>query len=111
MYCLMFQADKIINEQQLGVAYDPPSESFFEYFNHKTTKKTKADNTENSDIGPVAKLVQELAMKYYLSSDDTINKNGLYGKNMKHMIDLLCNEAGFLVLKINDRSKKDYKNY
>lgn len=75
----VLQADKIIHEHQLGLNWFPPSEQIF-----KSGTDGAAGGTatlQNSRYG----------------EDGAVARSQMDNENIKRMLELLCNEAGFLV--------------
>jgi dynein regulatory complex protein 1 len=102
----VLQADRIIHEQQLGMKWNSPAEDLFRnvdpnFFNGKETAAA-ADNPDAvvgtvsvqgtgmaSGVADAERLKESLAAKF--------KDHRGYSKTMKRMLELLCNEAGFLV--------------
>jgi len=79
----VLQADKIIHEQQLGLSWLPPSEHIFHAGGESGASGARAGaasgaNDADAESGP-------------------ISRGQMDNENIKHMLELLCNEAGFLV--------------
>jgi dynein regulatory complex protein 1 len=96
----VLQADRIIHEQQLGLEWTPPDEDLFKSAEHTIEK------VERRDKEPVAAALM-IASTFAESGDEDeggvkdsfgvrLTRKG-YSKTMKLMLELLCNEAGFLV--------------
>lgn len=106
----VLQADRIINEQQLGLKWEPPEEdlfrnvdplSFHGAFGHAVPKNLNEAATDfeeqmnNRVVNPNGDLIdfkESLTAKF---QDLTV-----HSKTMKKTLELLCNEAGFLVIKL-----------
>ena len=74
----MLQADKIVHEQQLGLNWFPPSEHIFQAGGQGAAGQRAAQADGDGDGGP-------------------ISRGQMDNENIKRMLELLCNEAGFLV--------------
>ena len=78
----VLQADKIIHEQQLGLSWLPPSEHIFHASGDGAggagAARAGGEGGEGGSEGP-------------------ISRGQMDNENIKHMLELLCNEAGFLV--------------
>ena len=77
----VLQADKIIHEQQLGLSWFPPSEHIFQPGGESGApgqRTAQSSGEGEGDSGP-------------------ISRGQMDNENIKHMLELLCNEAGFLV--------------
>ena len=77
----VLQADKIIHEQQLGLSWFPPSEHIFQPGGETGApgqRPVQSSGEGEGDSGP-------------------ISRGQMDNENIKHMLELLCNEAGFLV--------------
>jgi len=77
----VLQADKIIHEQQLGLSWFPPSEHIFQPGGESGApgqRPVQSSGEGEGDSGP-------------------ISRGQMDNENIKHMLELLCNEAGFLV--------------
>lgn len=77
----VLQADKIIHEQQLGLSWLPPSEHIFHAGGDAAAgarSGTGGTGDGDGESGP-------------------ISRGQMDNENIKHMLELLCNEAGFLV--------------
>ncbi|KAJ3206234.1 hypothetical protein HDU67_008299 [Dinochytrium kinnereticum] len=108
----VLQADRIIHEQQLGLPWSPPKdEALLEaspFGNAATATAAEEDHSmeiaatitaegmyqdgtmqDTIAIASVDKLKESLASKF--------KDHNRYSNNMKRMLELLCNEAGFLV--------------
>ncbi|KAJ3349466.1 hypothetical protein HDU83_000531 [Entophlyctis luteolus] len=111
-------ADRIIVEQQLGMKWEGPKQEFLEkslMFATKGAKETITDDDErvritgmqtsnfNGNTGdleehstdPAMNSRDSLAAKF--KETKLSNAPAGYSKTMKRMLELLCNEAGFLV--------------
>jgi dynein regulatory complex protein 1 len=73
----VLQADKIIHEQQLGLSWLPPSEHIF-HSGGDAASRTGGTTDADGESGP-------------------ISRGQMDNENIKHMLEMLCNEAGFLV--------------
>ena len=73
----VLQADKIIHEQQLGLSWLPPSEHIF-HAGGDAAGRTGGTTDADGESGP-------------------ISRGQMDNENIKHMLEMLCNEAGFLV--------------
>ncbi|KAJ3323365.1 hypothetical protein HDV06_001885 [Boothiomyces sp. JEL0866] len=105
----VLQADRIINEQQLGLEWTPPSEDLFRnvdplFFQdnsntvEKSIKEAEAafeDGMQNQQQSIVEKLADPEEKKESLALKFQDHKSN--SKTMKKALELLCNEAGFLV--------------
>jgi dynein regulatory complex protein 1 len=76
----VLQADKIIHEQQLGLSWLPPSEHIFHA------------GGDGAGAGPSGAGGGEGE-----GEGGPISRGQMDNENIKHMLELLCNEAGFLV--------------
>jgi len=76
----VLQADKIIHEQQLGLNWFPPSEHIFQA------------GGDGGPPGAAAAIAGEGE-----GDSGPISRGQMDNENIKHMLELLCNEAGFLV--------------
>jgi len=76
----VLQADKIIHEQQLGLNWFPPSEHIFQ---------------AGGDGGPPGASAAQSADAE--GEGGPISRGQMDNENIKRMLELLCNEAGFLV--------------
>jgi len=74
----VLQGDKIIHEQQLGLSWLPPSEHIFHAGDSATARAGGGAGESEGETGP-------------------ISRGQMDNENIKHMLELLCNEAGFLV--------------
>ena len=75
----VLQGDKIIHEQQLGLSWLPPSEHIFHAGDSAAARAGGgAGESGEGETGP-------------------ISRGQMDNENIKHMLELLCNEAGFLV--------------
>ena len=74
----MLQADKIVHEQQLGLNWFPPSEHIFQAGGQGAAGQRAAQADGDGEGGP-------------------ISRGQMDNENIKRMLELLCNEAGFLV--------------
>mmetsp|Transcript_26085 Transcript_26085/g.52305 ORF Transcript_26085/g.52305 Transcript_26085/m.52305 type:complete len:654 (-) Transcript_26085:253-2214(-) len=76
----VLQGDKIIHEQQLGLSWLPPSEHIFHAGGEGGLPGARqgAAAEGEGEAGP-------------------ISRGQMDNENIKHMLELLCNEAGFLV--------------
>ncbi|KAJ3020875.1 UNVERIFIED_CONTAM: hypothetical protein HDU68_009921 [Siphonaria sp. JEL0065] len=106
-------ADRIIVEQQLGMKWEGPKEDLFKTINPDAFKRRKRSGAEGGargggdDDGDVARVMsvgdhdggeksrESLAAKF--KETKLGNASAGYSKTMKKMLELLCNEAGFLV--------------
>jgi dynein regulatory complex protein 1 len=97
------QADRIIHEQQLGIPWNPPSVDLFRNIDPLVVREA-----QRKTIGDVeTEYEQEMNGKANLSNNiDGEQKDSLatrfhgmrnHSKTMKKTLELLCNEAGFLV--------------
>ena len=76
----ILQADRIIYEQQLGLDWIPPVEDFFDDGPVKEDKEfSQSDDREKESLAGKLKEMKG------------------YNKTLKKILELLCNEAGFLV--------------
>ncbi|KAJ3274409.1 hypothetical protein HDV01_003013 [Terramyces sp. JEL0728] len=105
----VLQADRIINEQQLGLEWTPPSEDLFRnvdplFFqdtsniDEKTIREAETafeDGMQNQQQSIVEKLADAEEKKESLALKFQDHKSN--SKTMKKALELLCNEAGFLV--------------
>jgi dynein regulatory complex protein 1 len=80
----VLQADKIIHEQQLGLSWLPPSEHIFHAGGEGGASGSGARGGGASGEGGE-------------SEAGPISRGQMDNENIKHMLELLCNEAGFLV--------------
>ena len=78
----VLQADKIIHEQQLGLSWLPPSEHIFHASGDGAGGASAARPGGEGGEG---------------GSEGPISRGQMDNENIKHMLELLCNEAGFLV--------------
>lgn len=78
----VLQADKIIHEQQLGLNWYPPSEDIFQA-GYEPSSTSVASVPAQPEEGP--------------SGGGAIARGHMDNENIKRMLELLCNEAGFLV--------------
>ena len=76
----VLQADKIIHEQQLGLNWFPPSEHIFQAGADGGAAASRAAAGADGDGGA-----------------GPISRGQMDNENIKRMLELLCNEAGFLV--------------
>jgi len=76
----VLQADKIIHEQQLGLNWFPPSEHIFQA------------GGDGGPPGAAAAIAGEGE-----GEGGPISRGQMDNENIKRMLELLCNEAGFLV--------------
>ena len=76
----VLQADKIIHEQQLGLNWFPPSEHIF----------------HGGDGGPPGQRSAQASAEHP-GEGGPISRGQMDNENIKRMLELLCNEAGFLV--------------
>lgn len=76
----VLQADKIIHEQQLGLNWFPPSEHIF----------------QGGDGGPPGQRSAQSSADHE-GEGGPISRGQMDNENIKRMLELLCNEAGFLV--------------
>ncbi|KAJ3414827.1 hypothetical protein HDV05_005984 [Chytridiales sp. JEL 0842] len=103
------QADRIIHEQQLGMKWTPPAEDLFRSIDPTTLSHTDTHSpttADNSDA-VVGTISVQGAGTTHINSDPSSNTfeslaakfkdHRGYSKTMKRMLELLCNEAGFLV--------------
>lgn len=96
----VIQADRIIHEQQLGLEWTPPEEDMFRSAEHNMEK------VERREKEPVAAALMIASTFIDADNEDEnevkesfglkMTRRG-YSKTMKRMLELLCNEAGFLV--------------
>ncbi|KAJ3261146.1 hypothetical protein HK103_006455 [Boothiomyces macroporosus] len=105
----VLQADRIINEQQLGLEWTPPSEDLFRnvdplFFQDNSSTVEKSikeaetafeDGMQNQQQSLVEKIVEPEEKKESLALKFQDHKSNT--KTMKKALELLCNEAGFLV--------------
>ena len=76
----VLQADKIIHEQQLGLSWLPPSEHIFH---------AGGEGRRGASAGAAAATAAD--------ESGPVSRGQMDNENIKHMLELLCNEAGFLV--------------
>ena len=76
----VLQADKIIHEQQLGLSWLPPSEHIFH---------AGGEGQRGASAGAAAATAAD--------ESGPVSRGQMDNENIKHMLELLCNEAGFLV--------------
>ncbi|KAJ3393070.1 hypothetical protein HDU92_008014 [Lobulomyces angularis] len=107
----VLQADRIIHEQQLGLEWNPPDEEIFSTVEpspiadikqfHKQPEVSKLEK----ETGAAAHLIAAASLNEEMDDEEVsfketfglkLSKKG-YSKTMKKMLELLCNEAGFLV--------------
>ena len=74
----VLQADKIVHEQQLGLNWFPPSEHIFQAGSQGAGGQRASAAEGDGEGGP-------------------ISRGQMDNENIKRMLELLCNEAGFLV--------------
>ncbi|KAI8832029.1 sperm tail-domain-containing protein [Chytridium lagenaria] len=100
----VLQADRIIHEQQLGLNWTPPDESVLEEapLGNACVTATAAEEDHSMEIA--ATITAEGLFDDQAQPDKTkeslatkFKDHNRYSKNMKRMLELLCNEAGFLV--------------
>jgi dynein regulatory complex protein 1 len=100
----VLQADRIIHEQQLGIDWTPPAEDLFKnvdplFFHRQNTMIpttiSDAENVYENEMGGKLETKQQDDLKESLASKFQDHKNN--SKTMKLTLELLCNEAGFLV--------------
>jgi len=96
----VLQADRIIHEQQLGLEWQAPDEDIFKTAEHIVEKIERRDK----EPGAVALLMASTLAESCDDDESGVKETfGLkltrkgYSKTMKRMLELLCNEAGFLV--------------
>jgi len=77
----VLQADKIIHEQQLGLSWFPPSEHIFQPGGEAGASGQRPAQSAGEGDG----------------ESGPISRGQMDNENIKHMLELLCNEAGFLV--------------
>lgn len=75
----VLQADKIVHEQQLGLNWFPPSEHIFQAGSQGGASGQRATQADGEGEG------------------GPISRGQMDNENIKRMLELLCNEAGFLV--------------
>jgi len=80
----VLQADKIIHEQQLGLSWLPPSEHIFH-----ANGEAGGPGGRGAGAGGAADGDGDGA--------GPISRGQMDNENIKHMLEMLCNEAGFLV--------------
>ena len=78
----VLQADKIIHEQQLGLSWLPPSEHIFHAGGEAGVGGTRTASGTSADADVDIGLV---------------SRGQMDNENIKHMLEMLCNEGGFLV--------------
>jgi len=77
----VLQADKIVHEQQLGLNWFPPSEHIFQAGSQGGAAGQRATGAADGGEG----------------EGGPISRGQMDNENIKRMLELLCNEAGFLV--------------
>jgi dynein regulatory complex protein 1 len=96
----VLQADRIIHEQQLGLPWTPPDEDLFKSAEHATEKVERRDKEPVAAALMIASTIIESGDEDEGGVKDSfgvkLTRKG-YSKTMKRMLELLCNEAGFLV--------------
>jgi dynein regulatory complex protein 1 len=96
----VLQADRIIHEQQLGLEWTPPDEDLFKSAEIATEKVERRDKEPVAAALMIAAAVGEENDEEEGGVKDSfgvkLTRKG-YSKTMKRMLELLCNEAGFLV--------------
>jgi dynein regulatory complex protein 1 len=97
----VLQADRIIYEQQLGMKWEPPSQDLFRNVDplsfhslsiHSPTTLNEAEAAFENGMSARTSNDQEqesLSLRFHESKQQS--------KTMKKTLELLCNEAGFLV--------------
>jgi dynein regulatry complex protein 1 len=91
----VLQADRIIHEQQLGLKWTPPSEDLFRSIDPVSLSLSNSNDggavsiQANGNTTDADKLGESLAAKF--------KEHKGHSKTVKRMLELLCNEAGFLV--------------
>lgn len=105
----VLQADRIINEQQLGLKWEPPKEDLFRNIDPLSFRGTTGSSIPKNLREAEADYEQEMNNRATNPNGDAIDlKESLtaqfqdlkaHSKTMKKTLELLCNEAGFLVMK------------
>ncbi|KAI9358310.1 sperm tail-domain-containing protein [Zopfochytrium polystomum] len=98
----VLQADRIIHEQQLGMKWVGPSEDLFKYVDPITLFKQGSATADQADIVTGTLSIQGLVNsgaepERQESLAAKMKEHKGYTKTIKRMLELLCNEAGFLV--------------
>ena len=103
----VLQADRIINEQQLGLKWEPPKEDLFRNIDPLSFRGTTGSSIPKNLREAEADYEQEMNNRATNPNGDAIDlKESLtakfqdlkaHSKTMKKTLELLCNEAGFLV--------------
>lgn len=104
----VLQADRIICEQQLGLKWEPPKEDLFRnvdplsfHASHlggsgpKNLKEAEADYEQGMNLRTTTTNGETLDAKESLIAKFQDNRE--HSKTMKKTLELLCNEAGFLI--------------
>ncbi|RXN06290.1 dynein regulatory complex 1-like protein [Labeo rohita] len=89
----VLETDRIIHEQQLGLAWVSPPLPFMERsgpIEHKTLRTTSQATADTLQVETGGDLVEESE-----SLEDT--SSGVNRRTVKRILDLLCDELGFLV--------------
>ena len=101
----LLQADQIIHEQQLGIKWNSPSEDRFKTIDPSFFHDSGESPFSNLEELDSAFRIEEAKAEAHLESDND-KKESLaakfkdfkgISKSLKKMLELLCNEAGFLV--------------
>lgn len=101
----VLQADRIIHEQQLGMKWEPPHDDLFRnvdplFFHdsghsHKNIKDAEVSFEQDMKDRVDPKISEAEDLKESLAAKFQDHKSN--SKTMKKTLELLCNEAGFLV--------------
>ena len=104
----VLQADRIINEQQLGLKWEPPEDDLFRNVDPLAFHGAFGHNVPNNLQEAETDFEQEMSNRVINLNGDAIDfKESLTAKfqdmtgnskTMKKTLELLCNEAGFLVI-------------
>ncbi|KAI8805931.1 sperm tail-domain-containing protein [Cladochytrium replicatum] len=114
----VLQADRVVHEQQLGLHWSPPDESLLRSMDGNQIASTSVAKHSKDGASAVVEpttipLENSFAAAVTAVADESIWKDGHrhhadgmgsslkdmkgYSKTMKKVLELLCNEAGFLV--------------
>lgn len=102
----VLQADRIITEQQLGLHWQPPSEDFFrnvdphffqENVNDQGIQIQDAQEAFEDTLDDGYRIKSQMETSHRESLAAKFNDHKSNSKTMKRALELLCNEAGFLV--------------